>query len=150
MIMWFWDRTVTLYIRQNGYVTVEQYRGLNARLNQNNATRFHSLDQPLHSMIMKYCSVKLMSLAEDVSSHRFYTLHSDCSVEHCFLGDYNAQLAAGGNFGCHPLTRDDFVGSEIACFPTYQHTLALASVPSATKLIACTRHPPIDAWTGSS
>ena len=95
-----------------------------------------------------FCEINVSCLI--FISAPIYTLHSNCSVPHCFLGDYNALLAAGGNFGCHPLMRDDFIGSEIACFPNYQHTLTLASVPSATKLIVCIRLPPNDASTGSS
>jgi len=37
--------------------------------------------------------------------------------------------------------QDDFIGAETACFPNYQHTLTLASVTGAKKLIVCISLP---------
>lgn len=77
--------------------------------------------------------------------HRTVECVCDCKYAVLFdiVEDYSELLALGGNFGCHPLTADDFSAAQTACFANYQHTLTLASVPSANKMAVCIHLPTV-------
>ena len=57
--------------------------------------------------------------------------------------DYGTLLARGGDFGYHLTTSDDFDDAQSACIADYQHTLTLASVPSANMMVVCIRLPTV-------